>query len=67
MTSGQPAAPGRLIRAAVFGGPGQPVRVSEVGPPRAGEVEVAVAEAAAALADLGSGGVLRQLLICAPA
>ncbi len=48
---------------------GQPVRVSEVGPapPRAGEVEVAVAEATAALADLGSGRVLRQLLICAPA
>ncbi len=54
MTPGQPAARGRLIRAAVFGGPGQPVRVTDVelAAPRAGEVEVAVAAAGVCHSDL---------------
>jgi S-(hydroxymethyl)glutathione dehydrogenase / alcohol dehydrogenase len=49
-----PAAPGRQIRAAVFSGPGLPVRVKEVelGRPRAGEVEVAVAAAGVCHSDL---------------
>src|SRR5215471_7282814 len=44
MTPDQQLAPGRPIRAAVFRGPGEPVRVTEVelAPPRPGEVEVAV-------------------------
>jgi len=54
MTPGQPGPPGRLVRAAVFSGPGQPVRVTEVelAPPRAGEVEVAVAAAGVCHSDL---------------
>jgi S-(hydroxymethyl)glutathione dehydrogenase/alcohol dehydrogenase len=42
------------MRAAVFSGPGQPVRVTEVelAPPRAGEVEVAVAAAGVCHSDL---------------
>jgi len=54
MTSGQPGPPGRPVRAAVFNGPGQPVRVTEVelAPPRAGEVEVAVAAAGVCHSDL---------------
>src|SRR5215472_4462510 len=54
MTSGQPAAPGRRIRAAVLGGPGQPVRVTEVelAPPGPGEVEVAIAAAGVCHSDL---------------
>jgi S-(hydroxymethyl)glutathione dehydrogenase/alcohol dehydrogenase len=54
MTSGQPATPGRRIRAAVFGGPGQPVRVTEVelAPPGPGEVEVAIAAAGVCHSDL---------------
>jgi S-(hydroxymethyl)glutathione dehydrogenase / alcohol dehydrogenase len=54
MTPGEPAARGRLIRAAVFGGPSQPVRVTDVelAAPRAGEVEVAVAAAGVCHSDL---------------
>ena len=54
MTSGQPAAPGRQIRAAVFSGPGQPVRVTgvELAPPGPGEVEVAIAAAGVCHSDL---------------
>jgi S-(hydroxymethyl)glutathione dehydrogenase / alcohol dehydrogenase len=54
MTPGEPAARGHLIRAAVFGGPGQPVRVTDVelAAPRAGEVEVAVAAAGVCHSDL---------------
>jgi S-(hydroxymethyl)glutathione dehydrogenase/alcohol dehydrogenase len=54
MTPGEPAAPGRQIRAAVFSGPGQPVRVTgvELAQPRAGEVEVAVAAAGVCHSDL---------------
>jgi len=54
MTSGQPGPSGRPVRAAVFSGPGQPVRVTEVelAPPRAGEVEVAVAAAGVCHSDL---------------
>ena len=54
MTSGQSGPPGRPVRAAVFNGPGQPVRVTEVelAPPRAGEVEVAVAAAGVCHSDL---------------
>jgi S-(hydroxymethyl)glutathione dehydrogenase/alcohol dehydrogenase len=42
------------VRAAVFTGPGQPVRVTEVelAPPRAGEVEVAIAAAGVCHSDL---------------
>jgi len=54
MTPGEPAAPGRQIRAAVFSGPGQPVRVTgvQLAQPRAGEVEVAVAAAGVCHSDL---------------
>ena len=54
MTSGQPGPSGRPVRAAVFSGPGQPVRVTEVelAPPRAGEVEVAIAAAGVCHSDL---------------
>jgi S-(hydroxymethyl)glutathione dehydrogenase/alcohol dehydrogenase len=54
MTSGQRGPLGRPVRAAVFSGPGQPVRVIEVelAPPRAGEVEVAVAAAGVCHSDL---------------
>ena len=54
MTSDQPGPPGRPVRAAVFGGPGQPVRVTELelAPPRAGEVEVAIAAAGVCHSDL---------------
>jgi S-(hydroxymethyl)glutathione dehydrogenase / alcohol dehydrogenase len=54
MTSDQPGPPGRPVRAAVFSRPGQPVRVTEVelAPPRAGEVEVAVAAAGVCHSDL---------------
>jgi S-(hydroxymethyl)glutathione dehydrogenase / alcohol dehydrogenase len=54
MSPGEPAAPGRQIRAAVFSGPGQPVRVTgvELAEPRAGEVEVAVAAAGVCHSDL---------------
>jgi S-(hydroxymethyl)glutathione dehydrogenase / alcohol dehydrogenase len=54
MTSGQLAAPDRQIRAAVFSGPGQPVRVTgvELAPPGPGEVEVAVAAAGVCHSDL---------------
>src|SRR5215467_7102801 len=46
--------PGRQVRAAVFSGPGQPVRVTEVdlAPPGAGEVEVAIAAAGVCHSDL---------------
>jgi S-(hydroxymethyl)glutathione dehydrogenase / alcohol dehydrogenase len=46
--------PGRQIRAAVLGGPGQPVRVTEVelARPGAGEVEVAIAAAGVCHSDL---------------
>ena len=54
MTPDQQLAPGRQIRAAVFYGPGQPVRVTEVelAPPGPGEVEVAVAAAGVCHSDL---------------
>src|SRR5262249_61866983 len=54
MAPGQPGPPGRPVRAAVFSGPGQPVRVTEVelAPPRAGEVELAVAAAGVCHSDL---------------
>lgn len=53
-TPGQPGPPGRPVKAAVFGGPGQPVRVTEVelAPPRAGEVEVAISAAGVCHSDL---------------
>ena len=49
-----PRRPGRQIRAAVLGGPGQPVRVTEVelDQPGAGEVEVAIAAAGVCHSDL---------------
>jgi len=54
MTPDQQLAPGRQIRAAVFRGPGQPVRVTDVelAPPGPGEVEVAVAAAGVCHSDL---------------
>jgi S-(hydroxymethyl)glutathione dehydrogenase / alcohol dehydrogenase len=54
MTPDQQLAPGRPIRAAVFRGPGQPVRVTEVelAPPGPGEVEVAVTAAGVCHSDL---------------
>jgi len=54
MTPGERAAPGRQIKAAVFSGPGQPVRVTgvELAQPQAGEVEVAVAAAGVCHSDL---------------
>jgi S-(hydroxymethyl)glutathione dehydrogenase/alcohol dehydrogenase len=57
MTHYSRAVPGRaggLIRAAVFSGPGQPVRVIEVelAPPGDGEVEVAIAAAGVCHSDL---------------
>jgi len=54
MTPDQQLAPGRPIRAAVFRGPGEPVRVTEVelAPPRPGEVEVAVTAAGVCHSDL---------------
>lgn len=53
-TPGQPGPPGRPVKAAVLSGPGQPVRITEVelAPPRAGEVEVAVAAAGVCHSDL---------------
>ena len=49
-----PGQPGRQVRAAVFSGPGQRVRVTEVelAPPGAGEVEVAIAAAGVCHSDL---------------
>ena len=49
-----PGQPGRQVRAAVFSGPGQPVRVTgvELAPPGAGEVEVAIAAAGVCHSDL---------------
>jgi S-(hydroxymethyl)glutathione dehydrogenase / alcohol dehydrogenase len=54
MTPDQQLAPGRPMRAAVFRGPGQPVRVTEVelAPPGPGEVEVAVTAAGVCHSDL---------------
>jgi S-(hydroxymethyl)glutathione dehydrogenase/alcohol dehydrogenase len=54
MTPDQQLAPGRAIRAAVFRGPGEPVRVTEVelAPPGPGEVEVAVTAAGVCHSDL---------------
>src|SRR5215831_10494552 len=54
MTPDQQLAPGRPIRAAVFRGPGQPVRVTEVelAPPGPGEVEVAITAAGVCHSDL---------------
>jgi len=49
-----PGQPGRQVKAAVFDGSGQPVRVTEVelAPPGAGEVEVAIAAAGVCHTDL---------------
>jgi len=49
-----PGQQGRQVSAAVFSGPGQPVRVTEVelAPPGAGEVEVAIAAAGVCHSDL---------------
>jgi S-(hydroxymethyl)glutathione dehydrogenase / alcohol dehydrogenase len=49
-----PGRPGRQVRAAVFSGPGQPVRVTgvDLAPPGAGEVEVVIAAAGVCHSDL---------------
>lgn len=53
-TKDRPAAWSRRIRAALFRGPGQPVRVTDVefAPPKHGEVEVAIAAAGVCHSDL---------------
>ena len=54
LTPDRPVARSRRIRAALFRGPGQPVRVTDVelAPPKAGEVEVAIAAAGVCHSDL---------------